>query len=66
MKERIKIILLRLGHFQAQLLLTLLFILVLSPYAMFLRLFGQAHLPDGRWQPVEQSRADLPGLRRTF
>ena len=66
MTQRYKRLILRLGHFQAQLLLTLLFVLFLAPYAIFLRLFGLARLPDGRWQESEPGQSVLARLRRTF
>ena len=66
MKERCKKLLLWFGHFQAQLLLTLMFVLLLTPYALLLRLFGQARLPEGQWREVEQNSSALPRLRRTF
>ena len=65
-KERFKRIMVRIGNFQAQLLLTLMFVLFLAPYALLLRLFGQARLPEGRWRNVEKKGSDLDSLRRTF
>lgn len=66
MKDRCLRILEKVGHFQAQLLLSLMFLLLLTPYALLLRLFGQGRLPKGGWQTIEQQRSDLASLRRTF
>ena len=56
----------RLGHFQATVLLTVIFVVVLTPYALLLRLFAQGKLPTGEWQSVEDQRQNLARLRRTF
>jgi hypothetical protein len=66
MKERFLSLLKRLGHFQAQLLLTLLFVLVVSPYGILLRLTRGHQLPGGRWAVMEQRPPTLSDLRRSF
>ncbi len=66
MKTRCKRFLERLGHFQAMLLLTVMFVIFLTPYALLLRLFGQGKLPPGEWQKVVEQQAELSRLRRTF
>lgn len=66
MKDRCLKILERLGHFQAQLLMTLMFLLIVAPYGVLLCLFGSGKLPSGRWQKVERQQSDLARLRRTF
>ena len=66
MKARCKKLFERLGHFQAMLLLTVMFVVVLTPYALLLRLFGQGKLPTGEWQNVEEQQTELSRLRRTF
>ena len=66
MKQKILAGLKRLGHFQAQIFLILLFVLILVPYALVLRLFVRSFLPDGRWSPVEEHTSSLNDLRRSF
>ena len=66
MKARCKRFLERLGHFQAMLLLTIMFVVILTPYALLLRLFGQGKLPAGEWRSVEEQDTELTRLRRTF
>lgn len=66
MKAGLMRLLTRLGHFQAQLLLTIVFAAILTPYALLLRLFGVAKLPDGQWQAVTEQGSDLDRLRRTY
>jgi hypothetical protein len=66
MKARCKRFFDRLGHFQAMLLLTVMFVVILTPYALLLRLFGQGKLPAGEWRNVEDKQPDLVRLRRTF
>jgi hypothetical protein len=55
-----------LGHFQAQLFLVVLFVCILTPYALLLRLFMPSFLPPGNWQDVENHETALDDLRRSF
>ena len=66
MKQRFLVMLQRLGHFQAQLFLTLLFWLILTPYAIILRLFVKDLLPNGHWFAMEKQPVSLEDLRRSF
>ncbi|AMV73345.1 hypothetical protein JCM30471_17480 [Desulfuromonas carbonis] len=66
MKQKILVLLQRLGHFQAQLFLTLLFWLVLTPYALLLRLVTRDMLPGGHWVAMEKQPVTLEDLRRSF
>ena len=66
MKQKILAGLSRLGHFQAQLFLVVLFIFVLVPYALILRLFVRSFLPKGHWYDVEYQSTSIDDLRRSF
>ena len=66
MKQKILAGLSRLGHFQAQLFLVVLFVLILIPYALLLRLFVRSFLPKGHWCDVEHQSTLLDDLRRSF
>jgi hypothetical protein len=66
MKKTFLALLARLGHFQAQLFLTLLFWLILTPYALTLRLFVKDMLPGGHWSAMDKQPASLEDLRRSF
>jgi hypothetical protein len=56
----------KIGHFQAQLFLTVLFVLLLTPYALLLRLFVRSFLPQGHWRDVENHETALDDLRHSF
>lgn len=66
MKNGFHAILKRLGHFQAQVFLGVLFVVVLVPYALLLKLFVRSFLPRGHWSPVENQPQKLDDLRRSF
>lgn len=66
MKQIFLNVLMRLGHFQAQFFLALLFWLILTPYALILRLFVKDLLPDGHWSAMDKQPASLADLRRSF
>ncbi|PLY00120.1 MAG: hypothetical protein C0623_08020 [Desulfuromonas sp.] len=55
----------RLGHFQALLVLFLLFWLVLTPYAVILKWCGFRFLPKSVWHKAD-NKMDLQSLRRIF
>ncbi len=56
-----------LGWIQLNLLLGLLFFLVLTPYALFLRVvFRMKFLPSGSWSPVEKAATSLDSMRRSY
>ncbi len=56
----------KLGHWQAMILLTLVFFLVLTPYGLLVRCWKKDLLPRGDWQKVEGAETNLDSLRRTF
>jgi len=55
------------GHIQTQILLGVLFFLILTPYALMLRLFlRKRFLGCGEWQEVNEPSATLEQMRRSF
>lgn len=56
----------KLGNFQARLLLTLVFFIILTPYGLLVRCWKKDLLPRGEWQEVEGAEVNLESLRRTF
>lgn len=66
MKERLLRILQKLANFQARLLLTLVFFLVITPYGLLIRCWKKDLLPGGQWLDVEEAEANLENMRRTF
>lgn len=57
--------LLHLGHVQAQIILFLLFWMMITPYAIILRLVKYRSLPGPGWVPTED-RQNLEKMRRMF
>lgn len=66
MKRKFYTCLKRLGHFQAQVFLSVLFVIVLVPYALVLKLFVRSFLPRGDWTPVDNQPQNLDDLRRSY
>lgn len=66
MKNKLYAVLKRLGHFQALLLLTLLFLLVVVPYGLLLKICGSKQLPAGRWSAIDNPTLTLFDLQRSF
>jgi len=58
--------LMKLGHIQALLLLTLFYFVVLTPYGLLIRTLKRDLLPPGRWQDSEDAEITLESLRRSF
>lgn len=70
--ERWKIIAKAIGRFNALVILTLFYFVILSPLGALFRLFGwnplksgqKEHQKDTNWQPVENSQPDTEALKR--
>jgi hypothetical protein len=61
----VKRLLLQLGHVQAQIILFLLFWLIITPYAIILRVVKYKFLPESGWVSTE-GRQSLEKMRRMF